>query len=399
MENKLCIKTDVLDIRKLRQEAYGDYDHIQITADLVLANPETREIFNRLPVELSCDSVLDVGQGDFRIKTVNGTAELKSTDEIDGLFYYIVNGKLDIGAGTQNLLRSCVGMQVNGVVSYPESLSGSLGMLTVNGTTVCYPDDAIVLKNDARIDRLFALRAKERLYWSRKRMIMVDAGLEPEVLKARGARFCAQEVILAQSLVDGMIDLIDDRTDIVVVADGTAVVTDDVTLDDILVGRHGSKLYIIGDVEVTTDSAAALEQVEQLTVLGDARVCASLKDAFLRKARVTGEVSIAKGITLNAQVETAVDRAMLEREPAGVELINCVNVTLAADIPAELILERLSLRGCVHINCSPEQKGAVSVVSLNCVHIDDGSEDDEAENEPEQTDGNVRTIKADCYVM
>lgn len=398
MENKLCIKTDVLDIRKLRQEAYGDYDHIQITADLVLANPETREIFNRLPVELSCDSVLDVGQGDFRIKTVNGTAELKSTDEIDGLFYYIVNGKLDIEAGTQSLLRSCVGMQVNGVVSYPESLSGSLGMLTVNGTSICYPDDAIVLKNNAVIDRLFALRAKERLYWSRKRMIMVDAGLEPEALKARGARFCAREVILAQSLVDGMIDLIDDRTDIVVVADGTAVVTDDVTLDDILVGRHGTKLYIIGDVEVTDDSAAALEQVEQLTVRGDARVCASLKDAFLRKARVTGEVNIAKGVLLNAQLDATVDKAMLEREPEGVELINCVSVQLAADLSPELILERLRLRGCVHVHCSPEQKGAVSAVSLNCVHIDDGTESSEEKDEPEK-DPDTCTIQADFYVM
>lgn len=399
MEKKLCIKTDVLDIRKLRQEAYGDYDHIQITADLVLANPETREIFNRLPVELSCDSVLDVGQGDFRIKTVNGTAELKSTDEIDGLLYYIVNGKLDIGAGTQSLLRSCVGMQVNGVVSYPESLSGSLGMLTVNGTSICYPDDAIVLKNNAVIDRLFALRAKQRLYWTNKRMIMVDSGLEPEVLKAKGARFCAREVILAQSLVEEMIDLIDEQADIVVVADGTAVVPDDAKLDEALVRRYGTKLYILGDLEVTADSAAALEQVERLTVRGDATVCAGLKDVFFSKAEVTGTVNLAKGTMVNAQLDATVDKAMLEREPAGVELINCVNVTLAADIPAELILERLSLRGCVHINCSPEQKGAVSVVSLNCVHIDDGSEDDEAENKPEQTDGNVRTIKADCYVM
>lgn len=105
------------------------------------------------------------------------------------------------------------GMVVNGVVRYPESLSGSLGMLTVNGTSVCYPDDAIVLKNNAVIDRLFALRAKQRLYWTNKRMIMVDSQLEPEALKAKGAGFCAREVILAQSLAEGMIDLIDEQAD------------------------------------------------------------------------------------------------------------------------------------------------------------------------------------------
>lgn len=398
MEKKLCINTDVLDIRRIRQEDYADYDSIEINTDVVLANPESRKIFNRLPVELNCDNVVDVEEGAVRVKVVNGMAQLKSTEDADGLFYYIVNGVLDIAAGTQALLRRCVGMVVNGVVRYPESLSGSLGMITVNGTSVCYPDDAIVLKNNAVIDRLFALRAKQRLYWTNKRMIMVDSQLEPAVLKAKGARFCAREVILAQSLVEGMIDLIDEQADIVVVADGTAVVPDDAKLDEALVRRYGTKLYIIGDLEVTADSAAALEQVERLTVRGDATVCAGLKDVFFGKVEVTGTVNLAKGTMVNAQLDATVDKAMLEREPEGVELVSCVNVRLAADLPPTLILERLRLCGCVHVHCSPEQKGAVSAVSLNCVHIDDGTDSEEKEK-PVETNQNIRTIQADSYVM
>mgnify|MGYP000343422509 CR=1 FL=1 len=51
-------------------------------------------------------------------------------------------------------------------------------------------------------------------------------------LRAKGAAFSAAEVIVAQSKVEALLDLIDEKADIVIVPDGTAVVLDDLTLDE-----------------------------------------------------------------------------------------------------------------------------------------------------------------------
>ena len=53
-----------------------------------------------------------------------------------------------------------------------------------------------------------------------------------------------------------MLGLIDERAELTIVPDGTAVVLDDITLDAAALHRHGKRLYVIGDVTVPENASA-----------------------------------------------------------------------------------------------------------------------------------------------
>ena len=221
MAKKLLINCASCDARKLQEENYSAYESITVNAATVLASAASKAVMNRLPFALNCANVIEV-EGDVDLRTVNGKAEIKSDDAVpERKFYMLVNGVLNIGPDTQKQLAQCVGMTVNGSLLCPESLYATLGNVKVNGASACYPDGAIVLRRNAVIDKLFAMRAKRALYWAARRLIMVDPELDAEALRAKGAAFSAAEVIVAQSKVEALLDLIDEKADIVIVPDGT----------------------------------------------------------------------------------------------------------------------------------------------------------------------------------
>ena len=372
MARKMVINCANCDARKVTEETLSAYESIMINAATVVVSPQGKELLNRYGVAMNCANVIEL-DADVQLCTHNGSARIDSGDTVVGRKYLTVNGSLEIGPDTQKVLESYVGIMVNGSVTYPESVGAYVGKLTVNGSTTCYPDGAIVLKRNAVIDRLFALRAKQSLYWSPRRMIMVDPQLDPAKLAAKGCSFMAQEIILAESKVEEMIGLLDEKAGIIIVPDGTTVVTDDVTLENMTVKKHGVKLYILGDLTVTEDSVSALEKVEYLNVRGDVKVPAELKDAVLEKlTEVSGEVKVprkVKGRLITEKMSVQVTKWLLEREPEGLRLEECVNVTIDADVPKDLILERLSIFECVSVACSKEQEDAVSAICEEVVSI------------------------------
>jgi hypothetical protein len=250
MAKKLMINCATCDARNIAEENYAHYEQITVNCAMVLTSPKAKTVMNKLPFTLNCANVLEV-EGDAQVRTINGSSEIKSSDVVPTAKYYmLVNGSLTIGPDTQKQLAQCVGMTVNGSLTCPESVYAMLNSVNVNGSTTCYPDGAIVLKRNAVIDKLFALRAKSSLYWSGRRMIMVDPQLDGEKLKAKGVTFSAKEVIIAESKVEALIDCIDEQTEIIIVPDGTAVVLDDIVLDEDTLRRYGKQLYVIGDVPV-----------------------------------------------------------------------------------------------------------------------------------------------------
>ena len=58
-----------------------------------------------------------------------------------------------------------------------------------------------------------------------------------------------------------------------------------------------------------------------------------------------------------------IDRALVERNPEGLQVSDCAIVRLAEDIPPELIEERLTFADCGMIHCTDEQEGAVAIVA------------------------------------
>lgn len=375
MGKKMVINCANCDARKVTEETLAAYETIVINAAAILVSPATKELMNRYGVVMNCASVTEL-EADVEVSSVNGSAQIKSTDAAAGKRYLTVNGSLTIGPDTQKVLEQYVGISVNGSVTYPESASAYLAKMTVNGSTTCYPDDAIVLKRNAVIDRLFALRAKNSLYWSAKRMIMVDPQLDAAALEKKGASFSTKEVVIAESKVEAMIGLIDEKADIIIVPDGTAVVLDDVELDELVLKKHGNKLYVVGDLKVREDAADVLSQLEYLNVRGDALVAESLKKQLMTAlTEISGEVKLLKnpkGRQIGDKLSLKITKWLLEQEKDGISVSDCMKVTLDEDIPNDMILEKLSFSDCMQIKCSPEQEAAVMAVSEDVMTIGAG---------------------------
>ena len=368
MAKKLLINCATCDARNALEENYAHYEQITVNCATVLTSPSAKAMMNKLPFTLNCANVLEVeGAVDFR--TINGSSEIKSGDVVPTSKYYmLVNGALTIGPDTQAQLAQCVGMTINGSLTCPDSIYATLTGVNVNGSTTCYPDGAIVLKRNAVIDKLFVLRAKNNLYWSGRRMIMVDPELDATKLKAKGATFSTKEVILSQSKVEELLDLIDEKAEIIIVPDGTSVVLDDIRLDADTLRRYGKQLYVIGDVTVTED-ADILDELTYLNIRGDVKVPQELKEKLLAVlTEISGEVKIAKpkGATLEDKPIVKITKWMLEQQPMGIDVCDCAVVKIADDIPKELIVERLHIEDCGVVRCCEELEDAVTMICTDC---------------------------------
>lgn len=364
MAKKLIINCSTCDARNAREETYAHYESIVINCATVLTNDTGKAVLNKLPFSLNCANVQEVPEGT-QLRTANGSTEIKSGDTVSQEPYFlVVNGSVTIGPHTEKQLEACVGMCVNGSLTCPESIYPQLKNVKVNGSTTCYPDGAILLKRNAVIDKLFTLRAKNALYWASRRIIFTDLTLDAQALAARGATFSAQEVIVAQSLLESLIDRIDEKAEIVVVPDGTAVVLDDLTLDGAALGRYGKQLYVVGDVTVPEDGGM-LDEISYLNVRGDARVPEAYRELLLSLLTdIAGEVRLAKpnGSRISDKPLVKITRWMLEQQPKGLEVCDCAVVKIAEDIPKELIAKSLRIRDCADVTCTPEQEDAVTMI-------------------------------------
>lgn len=402
MTQKLKINCATCDARNVLEENYAHYKQITVNCSTVLTSPSAKAVLNKLPFTLNCASALEM-ESDVHVRTINGSDEIRSSDAVPiSEYYLLVNGALTIGPDTQQQLAKCVGMTINGRLTCPESIYAILSGVNVNGAVNCYPDNAIVLKRNAVIDKLFTLRAKKKQYWSGRRMIMVDPELDVDKLKNKGATFSTKEVIISESKVESLIDLIDERAEIIIVPDGTAVVMDDMTLDEDTLCRYGEQLYVIGDVTVP-ENTEALEKLKYLNVRGDAKVSQEHKKKLLDVlTEISGSVLItkAKGVTLQEQSAIKITRWMLEKQPLGIAVCDCGVVTIADDIPKELIVERLYIEDCGAVQCCQELEDAVSMICMDCGSVgseenQDGMDMDEMMNDDLET----KVINAADYVL
>lgn len=377
MAKKLIINCATCDTRNVLEENYAHYEQITINCAFVLANSKAKTIMNKLPFSMNCNNVLEV-EDNIDLRTINGSSAIHQGDGTPSSKYYIVvNGALTIEPNTQEQLAQCIGMTINGSLTCPEGIYSILKNVKVNGSTTCYPDEAIVLQHNAVIDNLFALRAKNRLYWSGRRMIMVDPELDAEKLKSKGVTLSTQEVIIAQSKVEALLDLIDERAELIIVPDNTAVVLDDITLDGDTLRRYGKQLYVIGDVTVPNDGEI-LSELTYLNIRGDVKVPLELKEKLMTVlTEISGVISIAKpkGTSLEDKSFVKITRWMLEQQPLGIDVTDCAIVKIEDDIPKELIVQRLHIEDCGGVTCSEELEDAVTLICTDVGYIGSQSND------------------------
>lgn len=407
MKKKLVINSASCDVRNAVEENYSQYENITIHAASVVTNQSGKAFLNKMPITLECANMIETEEN-VRLSVINGRIEIKSTDKIPSeRIILMVNGSVAIGANTENYLKQCAAIIVNGSVLYPESMSSYLNHMTVNGKSACHPDDAIILKKNAVVDRLFSLRAKNALYWSSKRMIMVDPKLNAQELKEKGASFSCNEVIISESKVEEFLSLIDERAEFVIVPDGTSVAEGNIVLDEAAVRKYGKKLYVIGDVTVPFEKDC-LDSLEYLSINGDAIVPKERSEKFSDMLeKITGDINIISSKTgcICDRQYIRVTKWMLEQSE--LDISDCMIAELDSDIDKELIMERLKIKDCCMVKCSKEQSDAIAMICKDVGEIkilqQDSMEFSESDMQSQiaelANNSDTKVINAISYVM
>lgn len=370
MKKNLHVSAAVLDLRNVSEETLASYEHIKIQAALMLTTPRVEALLAKYPVEMEVDNALPCGE-DTVVSMVNGKSTLTAAHKPEKDTILMVNGKLTVAADAVEALRAYNKIIVNGKALCPASLTAVMNeKAMVNGKLSVYPDEAVVLKGTVKLDKSFLLRAQNRLYWTEKQFVAVDAKLDADALAAKGARFAAPKAILDERLAEKLVPLFAEDTELVILPEGTAFVDDDLKLTPAALRRYGRKLYVTGDVTIPAESAGVLEQVEYLHAGGGVTVAAALEDAFyaIPDAEYT-ELRVLKGALVNDKPMVRVTPEMLGLDPEGVSCTDCALVTLDKALKVEDIVEKLRISDCACIRCTMAQEAAVNAVSTDVAQI------------------------------
>lgn len=397
------VNCDVCDMRKITQESLSGYEQIVINADLLLVDENSRAILNRLPLICNADETLDV-EGEVSVICANGSYEISGDTRIEDQTVICVNGDLSVRSGTQKVLEKILKICVNGSAKYPESMAPFLNRLAVNGSVQCIPDGCIELKPVFTIDRFFPLRARQNgSYYVDEKVVLMDPEADVESLVAKNVRFVTKRFLVRQELIPRSIALFEESVEMDVIPTGFAFVDGDTELTDALLQKHGTCLYIDGDLNLKDGSENCLERLEKLCVKGNVRLLKRQEEAFSRVDATYEALVFVKGRYIANQPKIVVDQALLEASPDGMEIRNCAVLKVKKDAAAELILERLWVGNCAHVFCSPEQKSSIQLVCGNVAKISEG------EQEEEEDEGGMlgklkkmmgsRVVNADTYIL
>lgn len=395
---KLRINTASCDVRNVTEGTLSAYDKVEINTANIITSPAAQALMAKYAVGVNTANTT-VLPGDVRICDVSGSASIKPGQAVpEEKVFLQVNGSLDIAPGSEDLLRHYAGMIINGSVTCPESISGLLGILQINGSVNAYPDGSIVLKPTVVLDRTFRLRAMpDALYFARKRVVALAPDTGFEQLAEKHVRFATKQLLVSESQAEAAAPLFDERADIVILPDGCAYVDGDAELDEDLLKRYGGKLYVKGDMRIPPESAPLLDQITYLQA-GDLWVCRSLKDRVLSKGWTFGELVAVGGTVISCRAQLELNAAALEGAEDGVSVLDCAQVTFTEDVTPELLREKLvSIHDCSLVLCATkEQQSAVEDVATDVAAIQlagDGGKDGGGD------DGGVTTINAASYTL
>lgn len=395
---RMNINASIVDTRKVQEDTLSQFDAVSINGAILITSPAARAMMARHNVQINCSKSIDLDD-ETTLNTLNGKTTFTGRNTPNGRQYLLINGTLTITPDAGDALRQYMGMSINGTIYCPDFLGTVLASKAdLNGKLYTYPEGAVLLKNNAVLDKAFALRAESRLYWAAKRLIAVDEELDGEELAARGAHFMVPEAYVSESLADSLAPLFDADTRMVVLPDGTSVVQDDLTLNAAGLRRYGDSLLVLGDLYLTADCAEALGDLEYLQVEGDIYLPEAMADALdaVTETVLDGEVFYLPGKPLFDKLKMTVDKSLLEAIPEGLTLVACPRVYLADDLTTADVLEHLSLFDCSRIFCKPELQSAAEAVASGSFQV--LPSDDEKE-ESENADPNTLTINAASYTL
>lgn len=407
MTNKknLIINCDVCDCRKIDVETLTGYESIVLNGDILLIDQRSKAALESLSVQCNVNEMVEM-EGDAEFISWNGRYEINGKKGAPGKKALLsVNGYLEIAPGTEEILEQYVKIIVNGKLVCPESLSGYLSGMTVNGTIEMYPDDAVLLKSVIQPDEYFALRAREkRQYYARRAVVLTDPKVNVEELSEKGVRFLTKRLVAAKSMVKKAVALVDEKTELVVVPDECVYINDDAELSAEFLHRCGGCAYVDGNLTLQEESTDLLSRITYLYVDGTVRLLESQAEKFKELNVKYEKLEVIKGTVIKNKVTVKADNALLDASRGGISVMNCARVEIAPDLEGDRILKEMMLQNCAKVVCAPSQRAAVELICKNVAEIKDGTEED-GEEEKFGLGGlgrlmkDTRVVNADMYIL
>jgi len=375
-KKKLMINTEICDARTIVEEDYAKYENIMINTELLLVNERAKSVLARLPVTLNAEETIALPEDMcVEVRTVNGKTKIGPESSFAENTLLAVNGRLEILPGAQEAIEKCYKIMVNGSVLLPESMSFALGRISVNGASKVYPDGAVVLESDFSMDRFFPLRARQdAVYFAANRIVIADMEMDAQKLAAKNVSFITKELVVPENMIETLAPLVDIGTSLTVVPDGYALVNGSCTLDDMLIRKYGKKLFILGDLEIPAGSAQIIGEIEKLQATGCVTITRPDLPAFEKIGAEYKEMKTVRGKFVGNAPSVTVDQRLLDSAPDGVTVGNAAIVRIDAAIAPETILEKMEISNAAMVCCTPEQRGAVELVTGNVAHISTGEE-------------------------
>ena len=401
MENKknLQVNCAACDIRNITEELLSAYDEVQINTGVLVTNSAAQTLMGRYKVQVNCASTISAGEG-VRVSIINGPMTISAGQAAPEEKRIVsVNGPPALEPGCEEALKGYAAMFINGPVTCPDSMTGLLSAFEINGPVQTYPDGAILLKRTAVLDRLFLLRAKQdALYYAAKRIVALTPDINFAKLSEKNVRFKTKQLLVTESQAELAVPLFDEKADIVILPDGCAYINDNAELNENLIKRYGGKLYIVGDLTVTPDSASVLDQISYLQVSGDLRVCRGLKDRVMAMDLTYDRLRVVGGVLICDRPALELTTNLLAGAEEGLSVADCANVTIAADVTPELLKAYLvSVTDSIVFCASKEQMDVIQALAEDCaVSLLTGEEDAE---EAWEDDENTVQINAASYTF
>ena len=393
---KLIVNAAICDTRKIKAENYENYEAILINSDMMIVNDYSKGVLNRLQVSINSDNTIELSDGeadiDPEVKTVNGPYVITGDTVFAPHTLLKLNGPLTIEKGAEPALKSLEKIVLNGPITYPRSLGGSLPQISHNGPTRVYPDDCILLDHTFSVDQYFALRAKENTRYYVAKRVIFSAQADMQTLVQKHVSFLTKLAVLHEDQVNAGVQLVDEKTELLVIPAGSLYVSEDTEITESLVKKAEGKLYIDGDAEFdkNADPAVLCAQIKKLTVKGKMTITTEQEEAFHRIPDVETEELEVRGSSAKHRINDLatyyLDKQTVERYKEGIELTDIATLTIDPEIPVEMIYDRLTIWDIALIRCSSEQAGAIGAVSTDVAMIRGGKGGNSGKNS-----GNVQT--------
>lgn len=360
-KKKLLVNAAICDTRSVTEETLNSYESIEINAASILVSAKSKELLSRIHVTINVADMFEIAD-DAEVNIQNGNYQISKDTIMAKPTVLIVNGSLQIEKDSEEALKTFVSIVVNGSITYPSGLQNHLPILKVNGSTSTYPSDAICLKNKLILDKAFIVKAKQAKYYVKNKVIIADDALDMSSLVKRGTSFITKRAIIAEALLEEGVHLFEDETDINVIPTDYRYVQGG-NLSDLMVNKNGNKLYVDGDLIITSDSGNALSKLVGIRVTGSILIADKLEDKLLNLDAEYNDIKKIKGNIIADKGILKISKQTLMDNDDGVTILDCGMVKLDTDIIPSEIKEKLQFIDCGFISCSPAQREVIELVS------------------------------------